>query len=122
MTQYLDIEVFALEIGALGFKVRDYGLLGSALSRPKTAIFGREAYPTLELKAAALVHSLIRNHPMFDGNKRVAWLALNAFLYINGFTINCTPSAGLSLILGLAKDDENLQAVADWISHRLINF
>lgn len=121
MTNYLDLEVFALEIEALGFKVKDYGLLGAALSRPKTTAFGKPAYPSVELKAAALIHSLVQSHPMLDGNKRVAWLALNAFLYINGFAINCTAKDALAFILGFANGEEDLSESADWISRRISN-
>lgn len=64
--------------------VRDHGLLASAAARPQTSAFGRNAYPTLVDKAAALMHSLARNHPLVDGNKRLAWAATRVFLMLNG--------------------------------------
>lgn len=63
--------------------VRDYGLLESAAARPQTTVFGADAYPDLWTKAAALGHSLIRNHPLLDGNKRLGWVAMRTFLELN---------------------------------------
>ncbi|WP_037907117.1 type II toxin-antitoxin system death-on-curing family toxin [Actinacidiphila yeochonensis] len=64
--------------------VRDRGLLESALARPRAAVFGQDAYPGVWEKAAALMVSLVRNHPMVDGNKRLAWYAAWVFLHLNG--------------------------------------
>lgn len=63
--------------------IRDLGLLDSALARPRTVLFGVDAYPTLEEKAGALLHSLVINHPLVDGNKRLAWLGTLVFLDLN---------------------------------------
>ena len=64
--------------------VRDVGLLESALGRPRATVFGEDAYPDLHTKAAALLHSLVRNHALVDGNKRLGWAAAAVFLGING--------------------------------------
>ena len=64
--------------------VRDYGLLEAALARPQATAFGKDAYPSLDAKAAALLHSLARNHALIDGNKRLAWTATWFFLGLNG--------------------------------------
>ncbi len=78
MIEYLDLDDL-LEIArrAVGdeVKVRDYGLLESALARPRASVFGQDAYPDLHLKAAALLHSLARNRALVDGNKRLSWTA-----------------------------------------------
>ena len=66
-----DDEAFAV-VDRLGFHVRDAGLLSSAIARPRTTVFGEDAYPDLATKAAALFESLVRNHPLLDGNKRLA--------------------------------------------------
>lgn len=63
--------------------VRDVGLLESALARPAATAFGEDAYPELWTKAAALLESLARNHPLVDGNKRLAWVACRYFLVVN---------------------------------------
>lgn len=70
-----------------GRAVRDFGLLQSALHRPRTDVFGVEAYPTLMEKAAALLHSLARNRALVDGNKRTAWIAMRAMLRLNGVSL-----------------------------------
>jgi death on curing protein len=64
--------------------VRDIGLLGSAVARPQTSVFGADAYPDLITKAAALLQSIVKNHALIDGNKRLGWLATAVFLSING--------------------------------------
>jgi death-on-curing protein len=64
--------------------IRDVGLLGSAAARPQTTVFGQDAYPELVEKAAALLQSIVNNHPLVDGNKRLGWLATAVFLEING--------------------------------------
>ena len=87
MTEYLDLEDLlgiARAVAGEDVIVRDYGLLESALARPAATVFGQNAYADLHLKAAALLHSLARNHALVDGNKRLAWTACLTFLAING--------------------------------------
>ncbi|MEU4336898.1 Fic family protein [Micromonospora lupini] len=67
----------------LGVGIRDAGLVESAVARPKTSVFGDDAYPDLWTKAAALLHSLVNNHPFVDGNKRIGWIVTIAFLLQN---------------------------------------
>jgi len=84
---YLDLDdllyIAELAIGAAPI-VRDAGLLESAAARPRTELFGTPVYPTLALKAAALTLSIVDNHALVDGNKRLGWLACAVFLDING--------------------------------------
>lgn len=84
-------------------RVRDFGLLGSALARPQATAFGREAYPSLDEKAAALVHSLARNHALVDGNKRLALGALIAFYGVNGRRLILSNDAAYDLIIAVAS-------------------
>ncbi len=63
--------------------IRDIGLLGSAVARPQTTAFGQDAYPDLLTKAAALLQSIVNNHALVDGNKRLGWLATAVFLELN---------------------------------------
>ncbi|MEJ1230133.1 MAG: Fic family protein [Galbitalea sp.] len=79
MTEYLEPEQAVLAAAHLGLYIRDEGLLFSALARPATSVFGNDAYATLELKAAALLSSVARNHALIDGNKRFAWYLTLAF-------------------------------------------
>jgi death-on-curing protein len=83
-------------------KVRDYGLLESALARPQASAFGQDAYPNLDEKAAALLHSLARNHALIDGNKRLALGALIAFYGVNGRRLTLTNDAAYDLIMAVA--------------------
>lgn len=87
MTEYLDRDdVLVAGAAAVGVELRvaDYGLLDAAVARPQATAFGVDAYPDLFTKAAALLHSLARNHALVDGNKRTAWAAAWTFLYVNG--------------------------------------
>lgn len=96
--------------------VRDIGLLHSALERPRATAFGRDAYPTLELKAAALTHSLVRNHALVDGNKRLGLAALLAFLGINGRRLDATNAAAYGLIVSVATGTADVDAIAAWVA------
>lgn len=119
MTAYLDLEDALQLISRAGFYVKDLGLLGSALARPKTTVFGEDAYPSLELKAAALMHSVIKNHPMVDGNKRTSWFTVTAFLFINGYDLRMDTETALRLTLGLATDELDLQQGASLIANHV---
>jgi death-on-curing protein len=90
---------------ALGtdFAVRDYGLLGAALARPQATALGKDAYPALDSKAAALLHSLARNHALVDGDKRLALAALIAFYGLNGRPLTLTNDAAYDLVMNVAS-------------------
>ena len=105
MTEYLDLddllEVARRAVGA-DVVVRDYGLLESASARPRATVFGQDAYPDLHLKAAALLHSLARNHALLDGNKRLAWTACRTFLAINGQWISAPEDDRFEFVIRVA--------------------
>ena len=82
--------------------IRDLGLLESAAARPRASAFGADAYPDLDSKAAALLHSLARNHALIDGNKRLALGALIAFYGINGRQLTLTNDAAYDLVMQVA--------------------
>jgi death-on-curing protein len=85
--EYLDVDdLVALAVALLGepAPIRDLGLLAAAAARPQASAFGDAAYPDLWTKAAALLHSVVKNHPLVDGNKRLGWLACAVFLDLNG--------------------------------------
>ena len=117
--EFLSIEDALFNIKWLGFFVQDAGLLDSALSRPKTTIFGDFAYGTLELMAAAMHQSLIKNHPLVDGNKRTAWLLLNVFLELNGRELIMTTDEGMDFTLGVAEGRYSLEVAAEIIASHL---
>jgi death on curing protein len=85
--------------------VRDYGLLESALVRPQASAFGEDAYPGIYEKAAALLHSIARNHALVDGNKRLALAATIAFLGVNGVRLTLSNDAAYELVISVATGD-----------------
>jgi death-on-curing protein len=85
--------------------VRDHGLLESTLARPQATAFGADAYPSLEQKAAALLHSLARNHAMVDGNKRLALAATIAFLGLNGRRLTLNNDDAYTLVMNVAAGE-----------------
>jgi death-on-curing protein len=105
LTDYLDLEdllEIAGEAAAGDVVVRDYGLLESALARPRASVFGQYAYPDLHLKAAALMQSLARNHALVDGNKRLAWTACRTFLAINAEWITAPEDERFDFVIAVA--------------------
>jgi death-on-curing protein len=83
--------------------VRDYGLLESAMARPRATAFGADAYPGVDAKAAALLHSLARHHALVDGNKRLALAAVIAFYGVNGRRLTLTNDDAYELIINVAS-------------------
>ena len=111
--EYLDLEdllglVRALSVGP----VRDVGLLDSAAARPRSTVFGQDAYPTVALKAAALLHSLARTHCLVDGNKRVAWLAAVVFLDLNGYAPDLGDDEAFDLVMDCAQGAVEIPTIA----------
>jgi death-on-curing protein len=88
-------------------EIRDVGLLESALARPRASAFGEDAYPTIHEKAAALLHSLARNHALVDGNKRLALAATIAFYGMNGMRLTLTNDAAYELVIEIASGELN---------------
>ena len=101
---------------------RDVGLVASAVARPQTSVFGEDAYPDLHTKAAALLHSLARNHAFVDGNKRVAWLAAGAFYWINGMLLDAPEDPAYDLVIAVATGEVDVpqiaQTLAPWVRPR----
>jgi death-on-curing protein len=93
--------------------IRDVGLLGAAAARPQTTVFGKDAYEDVWTKAAALLQSIVKNHPLVDGNKRLGWLATAVFLELNG-----VPAVGASnddvfeLVNGVAAGHDTIEQIA----------
>ena len=97
------LEIVAGVIGE--FAVRDHGLLASAAARPRTSAFGADAYPTFAGKAAALMHSIARNHALVDGNKRLAWAATRTFCLLNGHDLVFTVDDAEQLVQSVARGE-----------------
>lgn len=98
--------------------VRDHGLLQAALLRPQATAFGTEAYASIEEKAAALLHSLARNHALVDGNKRLALAAAIALLGVNGRRLTLSNEAAYDLVMAVAAGElDDISSVADRIGN-----
>jgi death on curing protein len=95
--------------------VRDAGLLAAAAGRPRVTVFGNDAYPTFEDKAAALLHSLVRNHALVDGNKRLAWAATRVFCILNGRELAYTVDEAETLMFAAAAGTLDVSDIATWI-------
>ena len=120
MTRFVDLPDALIQIRYLGFHVRDVGLLQGCLARPQTSVYGEDAYSSLALKAAALLHSIVTTHPLLDGNKRTGWALLLTFLQFNELEIIASADDGLAFIVSVAQGKETLEAIAEWIERRLI--
>jgi death-on-curing protein len=119
---YLTVDdLHEIAAGVLGeFAVRDQGLLSSAAARPMTTVFGSDAYPTFVDKAAALMHSLARNHALVDGNKRLAWSATRAFCLLNGRDLRYDVDDAERVVVGVAAGTLDVPDVAIWIEEHLV--
>ncbi|MBK5223553.1 MAG: Fic family protein [Acidimicrobiia bacterium] len=93
--------------------VRDIGLLAAAAARPQTTVGGHDAYPTLWWKAAALLQSIVNNHALIDGNKRLGWLATAVFIEINGQSLSGASNDDVyRLVMQVASERVELSRIA----------
>ncbi|MFI5061467.1 MAG: type II toxin-antitoxin system death-on-curing family toxin [Actinomycetales bacterium] len=97
--------------------VRDTVLLQSALERPAATLFGRDAYPDAYAKGAALLHSVVRNHALLDGNKRTGWVLCVLFFQFNGYEEHYDEDAMFDFILAVAAGEiEDIGDIAQQLS------
>lgn len=114
MTSYLTAEdLLALAVVLGEPLVRDRGLLDAAAARPQASAFGQDAYPDLATKAAALLESLVRNHALVDGNKRLGWLGATVFVRLNGYLLRAPDADGFDLVIGVAAGQIELAEITD---------
>ena len=100
--------------------IRDVGLLGSAAARPQATAFGRDAYPDVITKAAALLQSIVNNHALVDGNKRLGWLATAVFLELNGHRASALADDDVyDLVMWVASTNPTLDDIAVRLSRLL---
>lgn len=98
--------------------IRDVGLLASAVARPQTTVGGDDAYPTIWLKAAALLQSVVANHALVDGNKRLGWLSVAVFLEINDHSVaTASNDAVYTLVMEVAQAELALDGIAERLRH-----
>jgi len=111
--EYLDLEdLLGLVRDLRTGPVRDLGLLDSAAARPRSGAFGQDAYPTLSLKAAALLHSLVGNRALVDGNRRLGWLATVVFLDVNGHAPDLDDDEAFTLVMDVAAGRVEVEEIA----------
>ncbi len=104
MIAYLTLDDVLQLISDLGVgPIRDIGLLDSAVHRPQASVFGEDAYPSVDDKAAALLESLVRNHSLVDGNRRIGWLATVVFYGLNGQTLEAPDDEAYDLVIAIAS-------------------
>jgi len=111
---YLTLEDL-IEIGTAlipGFAIRDLGLLESAAVRPQTTVYGKDAYKSFTTKAAALMHSLARNHCLVDGNKRLAWAGTRVFCLMNGSDLKIDVDTAEELVQATARGEVDVVALS----------
>jgi death-on-curing protein len=124
VTSYLGIEqvlhIHRVQISRFGGSkgLRDRGGLESAIARPQMTFGGEDLYPEIPDKAAALMHSLVLNHPFIDGNKRVGAHAAIALLIANGFAPEFSPAELVTITLATAQGEMSAEALAIWIRQR----
>lgn len=95
--------------------LRDLGLLESAIFRPQSSFGGEDLYSTVFVKAAALAHSLILNHPFIDGNKRTGVVSTLVFLEINGYSFNVIQDQLIEMAFKIATKEFDIEEIADWL-------
>jgi death-on-curing protein len=101
-------------------EIRDLGLLESACARPLTTVFGQDAYPTTTTKAAALLHSIVKNQALVDGNKRLGLAATIAFLGLNGFQLTWSNDEAYDFVIAVAAGElDDVVAIAAGIAEAI---
>lgn len=98
--------------------VRDRGGAEAALARPQMTFDGEDLYPDVEVKAAALMHSLVMNHPFVDGNKRVGAVAAELFLSLNGVELEATDDELVEIAFAVARGEVTAEALGIWLRQR----
>jgi death-on-curing protein len=118
--EYLDLDdalTIAEKLFGAPVPLRDVGLLGSALARPQTSVGGSDAYPNIWEKAAALLISVVNNHSLVDGNKRLGWVCTAVFCEINGHSLTRISNDDVfDLVTEVAHGNADVPAVAARIS------
>ena len=119
LAEVVDLHRRLLEATGGAAGIRDLGALESALAQPKMTLAGRDAYPALVEKAAALCFALVGSHPFVDGNKRVGHAAMETFLVLNGAEIDASLDEQERVMLDLAAGRVDRGQLADWLRQHL---
>lgn len=115
--EYLSLEDLLAIADDLGVaKVRDLGLLDSAAHRPQSSLIGQDAYPTVHEKAAVLLESVVRNQPLVDGNKRLAWMAVFVFYGLNGANLDAPEDDAYDLVIATSTGSLGYADIAETLA------
>jgi death on curing protein len=117
--EVLELYRQVMELSGGGVGIRDVAGLESALAQPRQTFGGKDLYPTIAEKAAALGHSLVQNHPFLDGNKRTAHAAMEVFLLLNGHEIVATVDDQERVMLEVASGQMERAQFADWLASHI---
>jgi death-on-curing protein len=117
VTEHLDLDdlLVAAEV-ILGEppQVRDIGILAAAVARTRASVYGEDAYPDLDAKAAALLHSIVTGHALVDGNKRLGWVSVRLFCRLNGSNLGVPIDDAEALLIAIAGGSlRDVQKIAD---------
>lgn len=100
-------------------RVSRVDLLESALHAPQAAFEDVEFYPNFAEKAGVLVVHVVKNHPLMDGNKRLAWAVLRRFCFVNGYEFRVETDEAVDFIIAIATGHVDEVAAAEWIESRI---
>lgn len=119
MIEYLSLEDLLDLVSDLGVgPIRDVGLLDAAAHRPAVRVFGDDAYPGIDEKAAVLLESIVRNHALVEGNSRLGWLAVVVFYGLNGVRLEAPDDPACDLVVGVASRrvprDASARLLGEW--------
>ncbi len=123
MTRFVRVaDVLALAEAVVGStpRVRDLGLIDSAVGRPQASFASVEAYPSVHLKAAALLESLAGNHALVDGNKRTALASMLFFYDLNDLRVTLSHDAAFDLVIGVVTHELDIEKVADLLGRNTV--
>lgn len=105
----------AIDVAGGSHGLRDLGLLESAVARPQSSFGSQDLYPTIFLKAASLIHGLLKNHPFVDGNKRSAVFSVMTFLELNNYQFKASQKEVVSFVLEVENGNLQLEEIAKWL-------
>jgi death-on-curing protein len=115
LIEVLELHRRVIEQSGGAFGIRDVGLLESAIAQPRMTFGGKDLYPSLLEKAAALGFSIIMNHPFVDGNKRTGHAATETFLVLNGVEINASVDEQERVVLEIASGELGREVFVEWL-------
>ena len=119
LSEVLELHRRIIEESGGSTGLRDLGGLESAIAQPFMTFGGRDLYPNLTEKVAALCFSLVQNHPFIDGNKRVGHAAMEVMLILNGYEIYAPIDDQEQVILGLASGDVSRDKLVEWLTDHI---